>query len=82
MTERQEQIILTAIALIAREGYKILLSKNSLLNYIYQSSFLYRHFVNKEDLLLSIMHYFEDISGMYYRKFRKLSSILRKSLLL
>ncbi|HQK58128.1 MAG TPA: TetR/AcrR family transcriptional regulator, partial [Candidatus Syntrophosphaera thermopropionivorans] len=32
---------------------------------------LYRHFVNKEDLLLSIMHYFEDISRNVLQEIQK-----------
>lgn len=71
MTERQEQIILTAIALIAREGYKNLTIKKLASELNLSEAALYRHFVNKEDLLLSIMHYFEDISRNVLQEIQK-----------
>ena len=71
MTERQEQIILTAIALIAREGYKNLTIKKLASELHLSEAALYRHFVNKEDLLLSIMHYFEDISRNVLQEIQK-----------
>jgi len=71
MTERQEQIILTAIALIAREGYKNLTIKKLASELHLSEAALYRHFVNKEDLLLSIMHYFEDISRNVLQELQK-----------
>lgn len=71
MTERQEQIILTAIALIAREGYKNLTIKKLASELNLSEAALYRHFVNKEDLLLSIMHYFEDISRNVLQELQK-----------
>ena len=66
MTERQEEIILAAIALIAREGYKNLTIKKLASELNLSEAALYRHFVNKEDLLLSIMHYFEDILSLIH----------------
>ena len=71
MTERQEEIILTAIALIAREGYKNLTIKKLASELNLSEAALYRHFVNKEDLLLSIMHYFEDISRNVLQEIQK-----------
>ena len=71
MTERQEEIILAAIALIAREGYKNLTIKKLASELHLSEAALYRHFVNKEDLLLSIMHYFEDISRNVLQEIQK-----------
>ena len=71
MTERQEEIILTAIALIAREGYKNLTIKKLASELHLSEAALYRHFVNKEDLILNIMHYFENISQNVLQEIQK-----------
>ena len=71
MTERQEDIILAAISIIAREGYKNLTTKKLASELHLSEAALYRHFVNKEDLLLSIMHYFENISHNVIQELQK-----------
>lgn len=71
MTERQEEIILSAIALIAREGYKNLTIKKLASELHLSEAALYRHFVNKEDLILNIMHYFENISQNVLQEIQK-----------
>ncbi|MDD4224194.1 MAG: TetR/AcrR family transcriptional regulator [Candidatus Cloacimonetes bacterium] len=52
----------TAIALIARRGYKFLTTKNLARELKLTEAALYRHFASKADLIAKILSYFETLS--------------------
>jgi len=62
LTQRQDDIVQAAIALIARRGYKYLTTKNLALELNLTEAALYRHFTNKDDLMVKILDYFETLS--------------------
>ena len=62
LTPRQDDIVQAAIALIARRGYKFLTTKNLARELKLTEAALYRHFASKDDMIVKILDYFEDLS--------------------
>ncbi|MGC9362281.1 MAG: TetR/AcrR family transcriptional regulator [Candidatus Syntrophosphaera sp.] len=62
LTARQEEIIQAAITIIARQGFKALTTKNLAGELKLTEAALYRHFKNKNDLILRILDHFKNLS--------------------
>ncbi len=62
LTTRQEEIIRAAIRIIARQGFKALTTKNLAGELRLTEAALYRHFKNKNDLILRILDHFKNLS--------------------
>ncbi len=62
LTQRQDDIVQAAIALIARRGYKFLTTKNLARELNLTEAALYRHFDSKNDLITRILSYFDQLS--------------------
>ncbi len=62
LTQRQDDIVQAAIALIARRGYKYLTTKNLARELNLTEAALYRHFASKDELIARILAYFETLS--------------------
>ncbi|MCD4651716.1 MAG: TetR/AcrR family transcriptional regulator [Candidatus Cloacimonetes bacterium] len=63
LTERQQQIIDTAIKIIANKGLKSCTIKNLSEAINISEPAIYRHFKSKEEILLTMLHHFETVSN-------------------
>lgn len=61
-TTRQEQIVKTALRLIARHGIQYLTIKHIAAAIGFSEPAVYRHFDSKRDIMLAILDYFEEVS--------------------
>ncbi|MCD4820359.1 MAG: TetR/AcrR family transcriptional regulator [Candidatus Cloacimonetes bacterium] len=70
-TERQEQIVKTAIKLIANKGIQNLTTKNLAKEIGISEPALYRHFDNKLEILKGVIHYFQITMKPAFDKMRE-----------
>ena len=70
LTERQKDILKTAILIIANQGYEKLTTKNLATQIGVTEAALYRHFKSKRDLVTTILGYFEELSNKVLQEIR------------
>ena len=70
LTERQKDILKTAIIIIANQGYEKLTTKNLATQIGVTEAALYRHFKSKRDLVTTILGYFEELSNKVLQEIR------------
>ena len=58
-SKRQQEIIESAGKLLMEKGIKGLTTKNLAIEMEFSESALYRHFKNKEDIILLLIHLFQ-----------------------
>lgn len=73
LTKRQEDIVQTAIEIIARRGFKALTTKNLAQSLGLTEAALYRHFDSKKELINQILIYFENLSCQILEEIAKLN---------
>ncbi len=85
LTPRQNEIINTAITIISQNGIQHLTIKNLAKNMNISEPAIYRHFTNKSEILLTLLHQFKNISkqitssiGEQESAIRQLSTIFEK----
>ena len=71
LTERQKDIIMAGIAIIANQGYEKLTTKNLATKIGVTEAALYRHFKSKRDLVTTLLGYFEELSNKVLQEIRE-----------
>ena len=66
ITERQQQIINVSLELIAESGIQSLTIKNLAKKIGFAESAIYRHYDNKIQILLAILDFFRQNTGMFF----------------
>ncbi|HNX00128.1 MAG TPA: TetR/AcrR family transcriptional regulator [Candidatus Cloacimonadota bacterium] len=62
LTTRQKEIVLNSISIISRQGIQDLTIKNIAAAINVTEAALYRHFKSKNELLMAVLNYFDDLS--------------------